>query len=218
MNQQSSQRPPRLASWLLDLFTPYDQSESLPGDLQEEFSAVASRNDPRTARQWYWRQSLQSIAHLFGDAFRTSAWSILTTVIAGFFLLGFLNGLPERALFAILHHFRNHVTPYHADWYAYVFWLNISILVEHLLLCLLTGCLVALFSRGKELVAIITLSLLQILIVAALLPSARFVAPYTHPALLEILRYAFEVLIMVLLGAWLVRDHRLTQSRSHSAV
>src|SRR5204862_5771919 len=44
MTQASSVQPPRVAVWLLDLFTHYEQTESIPGDLLEEFSAVASRS------------------------------------------------------------------------------------------------------------------------------------------------------------------------------
>jgi hypothetical protein len=216
MSTRSSPQPPCLASWLLDLFTPYDQADSIPGDLHEEFSAFASKQGPRAARRWYWRQSSKSIAHLFAAAFRTSAWPISGSVIAGFFLLGFVPSLPERLQFAVLHLIRNHVTPYHADWYAYVFWVNIFILVEQLLLCLVIGSFVAFVSKGKELVATITLCLLEILIVAVQLSSARFVAPYSHPALLEMLQFMVEYPIMMLLGGWIVRDVRLAKSRSCS--
>jgi len=41
MTHASSVQPPRVAVWLLDLFTPSEQTESIPGDLLEEFSDVA---------------------------------------------------------------------------------------------------------------------------------------------------------------------------------
>jgi hypothetical protein len=34
-------QPPKTAEWLLDLFTPYEEAESIRGDLFEEFSSLA---------------------------------------------------------------------------------------------------------------------------------------------------------------------------------
>jgi len=209
MPTPSSLQPPRLASWLLDLFTPYEQAESIPGDLHEEFTALASEHGYFSARRWYWRQSFKSIAHLFVAAFRTSLLSVAGSVLVGVLLLRYSANLPERVQFTILHW--NHVTAYHADWAAYIFWVNIGILVGQLLMCLLIGFLVAFLAKGKEFVATTTLCLLHILIVGVLLRSARFVAPYSHPALLEILHFMFEYPIMIILGGWIVRDIRLSK-------
>lgn len=112
----STPQPPRLASWLLDLFTPYNQAESIPGDLHEEFSNVLSQHGIPRARRWYWRQSLKSIAHLFAASFRTSPLSIIGSVIAGFLLLAWSASFPERIEFAIFNWNHN----YHANWYAHI--------------------------------------------------------------------------------------------------
>jgi hypothetical protein len=39
---QPSPRPPQVAAWLVGFLTPYDQVETIPGDLCEEFMALAS--------------------------------------------------------------------------------------------------------------------------------------------------------------------------------
>jgi len=47
---QASFQPPRGAVWLIELFTPYEQAESIPGDLLEEFSDLASKSGVAYAR------------------------------------------------------------------------------------------------------------------------------------------------------------------------
>jgi hypothetical protein len=42
MATQTSLQPPRTASWLLDLVTPFDEAESIAGDLLEEYSVYRS--------------------------------------------------------------------------------------------------------------------------------------------------------------------------------
>lgn len=53
-------RPPRTATWLVNLFTPADAGESILGDLFEEFSHIASNSGVAVARRWYWRQSVKT--------------------------------------------------------------------------------------------------------------------------------------------------------------
>ncbi|MGB7726672.1 MAG: hypothetical protein WBL50_01480 [Candidatus Acidiferrum sp.] len=66
------------------------------------------------------------------------------------------------------------------------------------------------------LVATFTLTLLQTVMMGALLHSARYVTPYAHPEILSIVLYMIEYPIMIILGAWIVRDSRQTKSRAHS--
>ena len=70
--------PPWVASWLVDLFTPIGQTETIQGDLLEEFSEVASKSGVASARRWYWRQSVKSVAHLIGTGFRAAPWTAAT--------------------------------------------------------------------------------------------------------------------------------------------
>jgi hypothetical protein len=43
-SQASLVQPPRVAAWLVDLFTPGEQAESILGDILEEFSDVATKS------------------------------------------------------------------------------------------------------------------------------------------------------------------------------
>jgi len=216
MSTHSFFRPPRPATWLLEMFAPYDQAESVLGDLHEEFSTLAFQHGPRAAHRWYWRQALKSVAKLAFVSLRTSPLSVTGAVIVGFVLLSFVPWLPEHAQFAILHLIRNHVTPYHADWYSYVFWINTSILAGQLLFCLFIGFLVGLLAKGSEIASTVLLSLLLILVTGVMLSAAHFVSPNLHPALLEVQLFMIDYPVMLILGGGIVRDIRLTRARKHS--
>src|SRR5215813_3365658 len=57
MQASPCRHPPRLATWLVDLFASAEQAESILGDLAEEFSDIASTSGVLSARRWYWRES-----------------------------------------------------------------------------------------------------------------------------------------------------------------
>ena len=67
-----SLQPPRLAVWLVNLFTVPDNAEAIMGDLLEEFSQIAHQAGVVFARRWYWRQALKTIVHLIFTAYRTA--------------------------------------------------------------------------------------------------------------------------------------------------
>ena len=130
----------------------------------------------------------------------------------------FGSSLPETTFFAVLHLVRNHVTPHHADWYAYVFWLNYCLLAGRLLFCCAVGCVVALIAKGSELVATISLTAVPIAFGLAILPFARYLnPPQIHHALVPMLSMIVESSVMIVLGGWVVRDSRLAKLRSRSA-
>ena len=52
MTKPSFVQPPRFAVWLVNLFTPCEQSDSILGDLLEEFSGLASKSGMAFARRW----------------------------------------------------------------------------------------------------------------------------------------------------------------------
>lgn len=149
-------RPPLLAAWLVELFASAEQTESIIGDLQEEFSGVASKSAVVAARRWYWRQSVKTIFHLSGAAFRNAPWSIAGIVLLGF-LLDFLSGtlqLPENVVMAILRAQR----PYSNLHYGfYVRLINYGIPIACVVTSLLIGCVVAVLAKGREVVAALTL-------------------------------------------------------------
>ena len=45
-------QPPRIAVWLVNLFTPAEEAESILGDLLEEYSHLESKSGVTFARSW----------------------------------------------------------------------------------------------------------------------------------------------------------------------
>ncbi len=154
--RRSIAQPPRLAVSLLNLFTTSAETESILGDLLEEFVVLALTRGASFARHWYWRQTLKTIAHLYASAFRTEPWWVITAVIGGFCLLRLLGPLPERLIFAVLQRYK--VYEYHFG--IYVFFATYGIGIAHALRAFLVGCLVAMFSKGREMVCTMTLALI----------------------------------------------------------
>ena len=54
--------PPRLARWLLERALDAASAEAISGDLAEEFAARRRSQGLRSARRWYWRQAIASVA------------------------------------------------------------------------------------------------------------------------------------------------------------
>src|SRR5690348_14483871 len=153
-----SPQPPFLAAWLVSLFGSSLQAESLLGDLAEEFSDVASKSGVASARRWYWRQSLKTIASLAGSSFRTAPWSLAGIVLLGFLLRWFSAAFPERAVIAILRAQR----PYSNLHYDFYVWLvTWGIPIARVIQTMLIGCIVAAFAKRMEVVAATTLSIVS---------------------------------------------------------
>ena len=159
MAQARFAHPPRMAVWLVDLFIPNEQAESIPGDMLEEFTVLASRSGFVAARHWYWRQSVKTIANLIASEFRVAPLSILGIVLGGYLLLAPAGSLPEQIIVAVLNLRRHHVTPYYtwSQAQTYLFWFNGGILVGRMLLSLVVGCLVATAAKSREMIATMTL-------------------------------------------------------------
>jgi len=159
MAKPSLVQPPPLAVWLVSLFTPYEQAESIPGDLLEEFSSVASRSGVASARRGYWRHSLRTVANLIGAGFRDAPGAIAAAVLTGFLLLMLMlgSGLPEKTAVAIL----RTQTPYsNAHVQAYMLFLTWGILIAGFVESIIIGCIVAVVAKGREVLATITLFLI----------------------------------------------------------
>jgi hypothetical protein len=121
----------------------------------EEFSHLASKSGVAFARRWYWRQTVKTIAHLFGAGFRVAPWSITAAVVGGFLLRRFVSGLPGRAIFAVLHTYR--VFDHYFN--TYVFFATDGIAIGHVIASLFVGCIVALVAKRREMIATMTLGL-----------------------------------------------------------
>jgi hypothetical protein len=198
-------RPPSIAAWLVSLFGSADQAESILGDLEEEFSEIASKSAAVSARGWYWRQSLKTIAQLAGAGVRNAPWPLAGLVLAGFLLQWFSTGLPERVIVAILRTQR----PYsnlHYDFY--ISFLTYGFPIAGDIQSILLGCFVAAFARQREVIATTALSFFGIASIGLLFFGAsghgsRFAYSWPFPIMQLINQLA------IVLGGVIVREIRL---------
>jgi len=202
MSQANFVRPPRVASCLVNLFIPAEEAESILGDLLEEYSHLTSESGIAFARRWYWHQSLKTIAHLAGRAYRVAPWSTAATVVGGYLLGGFMHDLLDKVLSALTDRY---LTYWSLHFHAYMFCAGYGILIGNLVASMLVGCFVALAAKGREMVATMTLSfVLGMMAVNGL----WFMATrYGHIFLLGSLHY-FGGLGAIIIGGALVRMRR----------
>lgn len=198
----SSKKPPFLAAWTVNLFAPAEQTESILGDLQEEFSQVASKSGRGIARRWYWRQSWRTIAHLAGSGLRGAPWSTAAAVLVGFLLLRFAHGLPGKILTVVtdkyLIYWSNHFQAY--------LWVLRALPIEYLMGSALVGCIVALAAKGREMVTTMTLGL--VLFAMAVVGTLWAVTVTGDPSYLWNLTWQLNDPIAIVMGAMIVRMRR----------
>jgi len=153
MSRTSNTKPPRLASWLLDLFTPPSESESIPGDLIEEFPTAVSTLGRGAARRWYWRQAVKTIAHLISRELHTAPWTIAATAVGGYLLLMGAVRSVDMATGAFLGNFQvyYYVRP------RFVWWIY-AVGVDRVICPMLIGWMAASISRRTEMATAATLS------------------------------------------------------------
>jgi hypothetical protein len=147
--------PPRLTSWLLDLFVPAGQADSIPGDLLEEFTVKAAVSR-RRARLWYRRQVVRTVGHLLNLEFRRSIWATIGAVLAGLVVLPYSARLSSFGAVALLEHY---------PVYYYVgpraFWLIHIAGINCVVFPLLVGWTAAAISKGREMAVAVLLSAMQ---------------------------------------------------------
>ncbi|HEX4784465.1 MAG TPA: permease prefix domain 2-containing transporter [Candidatus Sulfotelmatobacter sp.] len=196
-----SVQPPRIATWLVNLFATED--ESMVGDLHEEFAQVGSRSGIGVARNWYWRQSLKTIADLVGGGFRSAPWSTLGATTTGFLLLRAAHWLPDKLLNVVteryLMYWSNHFQAY--------LWLLNALFPAFLLTSLFTGCVVALIAKKREMIATMALGIVLCAMIlfgylSALAQTGDFNFLWNMP-------WAFSDPIAIILGGMVVRQFRL---------
>ncbi len=193
-------QPPRVATWLVNLFT-RAEDESIVGDLFEEFFQLASQSGVAVARRWYWRQTLKSVVYLFCETFRVAPWPTTGVIVAGFFVSRLFTGLPDKALAALtdkyLFYWSNHFK-------AYMFLATDGMLMAHLVGLLIVGCLVALAAKGREMVATMTLAFVS----GAMIVSALVWAAIHLPMDVGWRFWAFAEPFALLVGGMVVRTGR----------
>jgi hypothetical protein len=192
--------PPRLISWLLDLFVPTDQADSIPGDLVEEFTAKAAQAGARAARRWYRRQAVSTIAHLLRQQYRASPWATIGAVLVGLVILPDSEKIVHLTAGVFLEHFR--IYPYVP---ARIMWLIYGVGLECIVCPLIAGWIAAAISKGREMAVALTLSALR---GSAVIPWLIFVL-WRHPLELERLLiqsdafYTQSLLTLLLPPIWL---------------
>ena len=204
-------QPPRFAVWLVNLFTAGEEAESILGDLVEEFSHLASKSGVAFARRWYWRQTVKTIAHLFGSGFRVAPWSTTAAVIGGFLLLRVVSGLPERAIFAVVERYR--VFDRHFN--AYVFLATDGIAIGHVLASLFVGSVVAMAAKRREMIA--TTMLVLVLVAMSVVGSLVMVSRTGDGSFLWMLPWYFADWFAMVIGAVIVRTRRSAATTRPSA-
>ncbi|MGC1617374.1 MAG: permease prefix domain 2-containing transporter [Candidatus Acidiferrum sp.] len=205
--------PPRMAAWLVDLFTSNKQNESILGDLLEEFSELASKTDAAFARRWYWRQSIKTVAHLITTGFFGAPWLIAGNVVGGWVLWLAAYWITEKSVDAILHSYRVYA---HVD--AYVFFLIYGILIELVVEPLLIGCIVAATAKGREMVASMTLCFSIWAMDGVLLARPRHYWPMTNIQLVPLLVAIFVSPVMFVIAGVTVSKLKSAMSRRASAI
>lgn len=210
--QLNSKKPPRMASWAVRLFASADQAESILGDLHEEFLQIGSKSGAVAARRWYWRQALTTIVHLAGSGVCGAPLATAGAVIGGFFLLRFAHGLPDKMLTVLtdkyLMYWSSHFPAY--------LWLLKAISIEYLLGSLITGCIIALAARGREMIA----TMLLALVLCALTTAGVFWALANLPgaySLLWNLPWFYSDPLAIVIGGLIVRRLRSASATRVSA-
>jgi hypothetical protein len=190
-----------------------EQAESILGDLAEEFSDIASKLGVASARRWYWRQSLKTIAHLAGSSFRTAPWSLAGVVLLGFLLRWFSAVFPERVVIAILRAQR----PYSNLHYDFYVWLvTWGIPIARVVEMTLIGCIIAAIARGKEMAATITVVAISVVIVGWNFFLVTRNLPPQIPLPWGFLLGSLANWVATLLGAVIIREIRSLSLRLHS--
>jgi hypothetical protein len=192
-------RPPRLATWLVDLFASTEE-ESILGDLLEEYSDLASKSGVAFARRWYWRQTMKTIAHLADTGFRVAPWSTAAAVAGGFLLHRFVSGLPDKVLSAVTDRYLMY---WSTHFKAYIWMLN-GMLIEHLVLSMFVGCVVALAAKGREMIATMTLALVP----CALMGGALIWVATHRPLDVAWMLWLFADPFAIVVGGAIVRTRR----------
>jgi len=204
-------QPSRFAVWLVSLFTPAEETESILGDLLEEFSHLASKSGIAFARSWYSRQTVKTIAHLTGAGLRAAPWLIAAVVAGGFLLNWFLSGLPVQAIGAVLDRYR--VYEHHPD--AYIFWLKNGMLIGLVVIATLVGGIAATAAKGREMTAAVALGVFRGAFGAA--GSLMNFASTGDDGFLWTLPWVFAFSVATIGGGVIVRTLRSTATTRPSA-
>lgn len=213
-------RPPRIGTWLVSLFAPAGETESITGDLLEEYSQLAAKSGPAFARRWYWRQTLTTIVHLAGAGFRAAPWLTAAAVAGGYFLMWAGAGLYGQAFGAAIE--KLGVYEYISDAGSrqppinvaaeYMFRINIGRMIGRFFVVAILGGIIAWAVKGREMTVTMAiglllsgLSLVGFLMMVARAGNVDFLFPWW-------LMFVFGDAIPIVIGGAIVRTRRLSAS------
>lgn len=216
---QAPPRPPRLAVLLIALFVPDEQTQSVLGDLLEEFSGVAAKSGLANAYHWYWRQTLPTILHLLGSGFRAAPWFMAGVLAGGIVLVELGRLFTGWSVDKEFRYYYHYVFPYFYPGSRLK--LSLALLLVNGGTCLyrltiemLIGCIVALLSKRREMSATLALSL-----VCSIPALTRFLLHGTlrYGGRFFIVAYFFGGLFALVAGGAIVKSHRLRLRRAVSS-
>lgn len=210
MSQERIVQPPVIATWLVDLFVPQEQT-AMQEQILDKFSDIAIRCGIGRARRWYWSQSARTIAVLVGRGFRTAPWLIVGTALGGALLLQLGTSYLQRMITEITLFFSHHVTPYYDSKGAasHLFWVKNTVLIGSLVESLIVGCFVAVAAKGREMIAAMALSFVSLVMTAtifwALVATNAPVDPVLFP---KIMIEQFSASLLIVIGGVIIREIR----------
>lgn len=204
--------PPRAAAWLVNLFTPVGESESILGDLVEEFSGLASQSGIAAAQNWYWRQVVNTIAHLVRDGFRRAPWSTTWAAVGGFLLMRIGLQLSSAGIEAVLDRYQ----VWELHFAGYRPWIWVTGGLQHILVAMAAGVIVAMVAKGREMTATLALSLFPITLAVSgsLIGIARTSGDY---GFLWMLPWQLASALAAVVGGAIVRLNKRPESAGTAA-
>jgi hypothetical protein len=196
-------QPPVIAVWLIDLFLPEEKKGSVKGDLLEESSDLATKLGESSARSWYWRQSVRTVARL---GVRGSPWLIALALLSGLIVLTSFVDLFMGHKSLQLAADNQNLQIRSID--RFISWLVFGLVMFD---TSVAGWVLVMIAKAKELISSILLALVLVLSGAAAhaLASLSHLRPLppSQPALLML-----QALLIVMVGI-AVRQIRLSNSR-----
>jgi len=216
-----NQKPPRVASWLVEVFAPMECAEGVLGDLEEEFVGRVIRSGHRAGRRWYTRQALRTTVHLVWGAVRAEPWSTTALVLGSFVAAPLLSGVVNVWVARLV----SNLPIY--DYETSVWSWRVAAPVRFVAVPLALGWSIAVVARGREMIitTLVAGALLGMLVLPlALNVRLLLLGPGQRLGLYWVLRYMFEAFLLlsifplgILIGGMLRRLHQLRRSARAAA-
>jgi hypothetical protein len=198
--------PPRLALWLINLFSP---DEVVPGDLLEEYATVVSNRGTTVARRWFWQQTGRSIVHLAWSQFCLAPWSTGLILVTAYAALWYTPGVSVSLAGALLARY-----PVYEYISAPVFWWIYEFLLGTIIAPVVISSAAARLAARREMLVTLVLAFTVLVVSGCFWAWHVWLAwPYFLYAPQKVLRAAFSLTALpmaVLVGGVIQRRNRST--------